>query len=200
VKHPPVLVGDVFGLLTVTAKSERQYPANGNRYVWTTCECGTAKEVQVYSLKIGAAMSCGCRQGFYTHGLSLVPEYKVWSAMKARCNDPNFRQFADYGGRGIKVCKRWLKFENFYNDMGPRPGEKFEIDRRKNNLGYSKANCAWVTQQQNRENTRKVLRVRVKGQTLSLRRAAREAGVAYETARYRYHRGFPVSKILEVRL
>lgn len=65
--------------------------------------------------------------------------------MRQRCNDPNSKDYKSYGGRGIKVCKRWDDFAKFYSDMGPRPSPKHTIDR-ENNLGhYTPNNCRWVT-------------------------------------------------------
>ena len=84
----------------------------------------------------GKTQSCGCLRrevaGVHlrTHGLSKLPEYKIWKGMKARCFSPNNPRFSDYGGRGIDVCDRWREsFENFYADMGPRPSPGHSIDR-----------------------------------------------------------------------
>ena len=73
--------------------------------------------------------------------------------MLQRCNNPNSQRYKDYGGRGITVCKRWLKFENFLADMGDRP-RGLTLDRKNNDKGYYKRNCHWATYEQQAANKR----------------------------------------------
>jgi len=111
-----------------------------------------------------------------THGMSRHPVYTgSWVGMKQRCLNPNAANYYCYGGRGIKICKRWLLFKNFWNDMKStwRPG--LSLDRINNDGDYTPENCRWATrseQQQNKrpmtlEHCRKISQSR-KGQTLSL--------------------------------
>lgn len=89
----------------------------------------------------------------FKHGLSNEPIYDCWVAMKARCLNKKNPVYHLYGGRGIKVCKRWLVFDNFYKDMGDMPDKK-TLDRANNNKGYSKDNCRWITIQEQQKNKR----------------------------------------------
>jgi ribosome-binding protein aMBF1 (putative translation factor) len=91
-----------------------------------------------------------------THGMSASPEYVAWIGMRQRCNDPQHRQYHDYGGRGITVCNRWQNsFLSFYADVGPRPSDKHSLDRIENEGNYEPGNCRWATPAQQAQNTRR---------------------------------------------
>lgn len=72
------------------------------------------------------------------------PTYLSWKGMKARCNNPNNPKYHRYGGRGIRVCDSWRVFENFLEDMGPRP-TGMTLDRVNNEGNYEPGNCKWST-------------------------------------------------------
>lgn len=74
------------------------------------------------------------------------PEYHIWLQMRQRCNNPKCRVYKFYGGRGIKVCKRWDMFKNFLEDMGSRPEGNYSIDRIDVDGDYEPNNCRWTTQ------------------------------------------------------
>jgi hypothetical protein len=82
-----------------------------------------------------------------------TPTHKSWRAMKDRCLNKNSAPYKDYGGRGIKICKRWIKFENFYKDMGKKP-DKLTLGRIDNNSDYKPSNCRWETRLQQSRNRR----------------------------------------------
>jgi len=88
-----------------------------------------------------------------SHGMRKCPEYKVWSEMKQRCYNRNKERYPRYGGRGITVCDRWRNsFTALYEDMGPRPTSKHQLDRIDNDGNYEPGNCRWVTQLENSRN------------------------------------------------
>lgn len=106
--------------------------------------------------------------GNYRHGGYGInrPEYNSWRAMKARCYDTKYWAYNRYGGRGIKVCDRWLGkngFSNFLQDMGKKPTIKHSLDRIDNNLDYTFGNCKWSTQTEQVRNSTTVRIIEIDG-------------------------------------
>jgi len=93
------------------------------------------------------------------HGKSNTPTYNSWSGMKHRCKNPYATSYIYYGARGIKFCKRWKIFKNFYKDMGERP-DGLTLERINNNKGYSKSNCKWATRKEQANNKRTAAEVK----------------------------------------
>lgn len=187
--------GEKFGSWTVLDALPVQHK------VLCRCSCGAEKRVNKYNLLSGKSTSCGCLAGplrARTHGFSSVPEYQIWKAMKARCLNPNHKNYAEYGGRGIAVCERWLNsFESFYADMGERPSKRHSIDRVDTNEGYSPGNCRWATQVEQTRNTRRSSSVTHKGETKTVAEWAESTGIKSTTLYKRVLAGWPADRIIE---
>jgi hypothetical protein len=123
------------------------------------------------------------------HGDCGSPEYHAWEAMLQRCNNRRHPRYPLYGGRGIKVCVRWLIYEHFLADMGRKPTAKHSLERRDNDAGYGPQNCAWATQSAQLRNTRVTHFVSIGGKRMSVTEAAQRLGVAHSTVRYREKKG-----------
>jgi hypothetical protein len=101
------------------------------------------------------------RPVYVQHGLSHHKLYHIWYSMIFRCNNPNHRQYALYGGRGITVCEAWLNIANFIADMAPTYIPGMTLDRIDNNAGYAPNNCRWAThiEQGNNKNNNKLITI-----------------------------------------
>lgn len=96
-------------------------------------------------------MAARYKHGGYAGGKER-PEHYVWRTMIARCTNPNNKQYHYYGGRGITVCKRWLKYEHFIADMGARPSNDHSLERKNTDAGYKPSNCCWATRSEQQKN------------------------------------------------
>jgi hypothetical protein len=196
---PLQLTGIRFGKLIVEQEASRR---NGKTYWFCRCDCGKTIEVHGVNLKRGNTKSCGCGTFRFPtkHGLHRSVEYQAWADMLTRCRNPQTRQWYLYGGRGIKVCERWVGedgFENFYSDMSPRP-VGLSIDRIDNEGDYEPGNCRWATKLEQANNTRFVHRLTYLGETLSVSEWARRTGLGVPTIFSRIRLGWPTDKVLTI--
>jgi hypothetical protein len=161
----------------------------GNDAVWLfKCHCGKNFETRGFSIKNGRTKSCGCSA--IKHGMSNTKVYDCWANMIQRCYDKDSGSYPYYGGRGIKVCRRWKKgdgiksgFQCFYNDMGDLPENK-SIDRINSNKNYSFKNCRWATKVTQANNTNANIIVEYKGKTYTLPKICKKLGLGINSYKY----------------
>lgn len=115
-----------------------------------------------------------------------IPEYYVWSEMRARCRCKTHKRYSDYGGRGIAVCDEWIKFQTFLKDMGERP-KGTSLDRIDNNSGYCKENCRWATKKEQSRNTRQNRWITIGNKRKIMSDWAEECGISLQTISSRIH-------------
>ena len=132
------------------------------------------------------------------HGMTGTRIYCIWQAMKARCLNKNYKDYKDYGRRGITICPEWLSeigFENFYRDMGDRPEGK-TLDRIKNNLGYCKSNCRWSTRIEQMNNTRRNRFLTYNNKTQTIAQWSRELKIDVGIIYYKLKKGQSIKEVL----
>lgn len=185
------LVGQKFSQWTVIERSPTgPIPA---RVFWRCrCECGNEQILSSGTLTSKNSKSCGqCIKypsGTFRHGharkRNMSRTYSTWVGMRQRCSNPNGNRWAEYGGRGIKVCDRWEEcFENFLADMGEKP-MGMSIDRIDVNGNYEPSNCRWATKEIQARNRRPAVVPRIrKGNkltrdSLAAIRACHKAGLS----------------------
>lgn len=169
------LAGKSFGLLTVL-----KLAPEAKRRSWScACKCGNEKIVAQRELVRGETKSCGCLRSLLrsvsntTHGMTGTKAYTKWQSMMGRTRHPDSKSKCY---EGIKVCRRWHKFENFYADMGDPP-EGYSLERKNGKKGYSKGNCVWIPLHEQAHNTSRSRYVIHNGKKLHVSAAARAVGL-----------------------
>lgn len=200
-KHTDDLRGRKVGYLVVLKRAIK------NRDMWACrCVCGKIYVKPGFHIRNDVAKSCGCMTrkiisaSNTVHGRSLTSSinhntYYVWRSMRSRCDNKNHKSYKDYGGRGIKVCKRWELFTNFLSDMGDVPKD-MTIGRIDNNKNYCPENCRWETKEQQANNTRKNRIIEFLGKRMTLKQWAVHAGIARDVIWHRIDSGWDVGDAL----
>lgn len=199
------LTGQRFGRLQVIRQAT--HSADKRTRWWCQCDCGNICITRGKNMKDGDAQSCGClrkettRARSITHGQGAIatrtPEYQSWASMKSRCYNPKTERYPHYGARGITVCERWLNsFENFFADMGQRPGPSYSLDRIDVHGNYTPENCRWATARQQARNTQKAVYLTHAEKTLSVWEWADIVGISSRTLHERLRRGWPPERML----
>jgi hypothetical protein len=191
------LVGRRFGRLIVKEPAGKVK----NEAFWLCmCDCGNKKIVRGGHLKSGDTSSCGClkreniRKSKFVHGAAIVGkvtrEYGAWQNMKKRCLNPKSSDYKNYGGRGIKVCDRWVhNFKDFFSDMGKCP-PGLTLERIDNNGNYEPSNCRWATRKEQGINTRNNRRIELNGQIKTVSEWAEITDIPDSTLRTRLRDGW----------
>lgn len=161
--------------------------------------CPKIFNARIADMNYGRIKSCGCYKKKKTiekntrHNMSDTPIHRIWSTMKSRCNNPNHEHYKHYGGRGIKVCDRWLDFNNFYADMGDPPFEGATLDRINNDGDYCPENCRWATRKEQATNKRDrsdAVYLTHDGKTQTQAAWAKELGISPATIQSRRKKGW----------
>jgi hypothetical protein len=189
------IIGQTFGKLTAIEDVGKD---KWRQLRWRCrCECGNYIVVVGGDLRRGNTLSCGCLQKDLVSRRMMprrvvvprVLEYGVWASMKGRCNNKRDINYKHYGGRGIKVCNRWLNgYENFMKDMGDRP-EGLTLDRIDNNGNYEPSNCRWATRTEQQNNKRNNKHIVIHGITYTLKQASESFKIKYSCLRSRIYAG-----------
>ena len=143
----------------------------------------------------------GTRSGKFKHGFSHKrnPTYQTWLDMRQRCTNPNSPPYKNYGGRGIKVCNRWLDFKSFLEDMGERP-IGLSIDRIDNNGNYEPSNCRWVNHKTQCRNYRRNVIIEYGKKKMCIAEWADFLGIKRKTLTCRFQRGYSIRDALNMRV
>ena len=199
------LTGQKFGKLTVC---DRRWCENNKRNLWyCKCECGNTVMVPTSALSSGRTKSCGCLRKTVAsakhklHGMSTSRQYRIWNAMKERCQCTTNKQYKDYGERGIVVCDEWKdSFESFYDwAMSNGYADHLTLDRIDTNGNYCPDNCRWSTSKEQNSNKRNNHILTHNGKSQTIQQWSEETGIPFTTLLYRVTNDWPIESVLTVR-
>ncbi len=204
-EHPTVhnfvnLTGRVFGRLKV-----RHYvgKVDGKPSWMCECECGEKTVTPSSQLIRGRTQSCSClmieriREANTTHGRKGSMVYRIWSGMWNRCRNPNSKDYAKYGARGVTVCESWKSFQQFLADMGEPPATDSSIERINCNGNYEPGNCCWLPLSKQAHNRRSSVFFTAHGKTQVASLWDKEFGFFPGTVARRLKSGRPHNEVLK---
>ena len=122
-------------------------------------------------------------------------EYTSWQLMHDRCRNTNNKSYNYYGGKGIKVCERWSKFENFLADMGRKP-EGMTLDRIDGSRDYEPSNCRWETRKTQSRNRDYCISINFDGQEKKLWQIAEEKNIPVQLIHQRLHHKWSLERAI----
>lgn len=198
------LTGKSFGRLTVL-RLDKVIKRNAHWFCECSCPAKTLVSIRGDCLRNGNTTSCGCKrlEAVTKHGHNAVAQlgrpsrtYISWQGMMPRCNNPQHKQFRNYGALGVTVCERWYDFQNFLLDMGECP-EGYSLDRYPDPHGnYEPGNCRWATRTQQARNKRKNHMLTLDNRTQCIAAWAEELGILRHTLQSRVKYGWDDVRIL----
>ena len=199
-KMPDIINKTFFRLTAIAILSEYK-----NYKVSCVCSCGNKTEVWGYNLVSGHTRSCGCldketmeKGKNFKHGYSHTNEYNSWVDMRKRCYTETYKDFKNWGGRGIKVEATWLGkqgFQNFIKDMGNCP-KGFTLERINNDKNYGPTNCRWASRLEQGNNKRTNRCIEFKGMCKTFAQWSRYTSIPYYTLQYRFSHNWDVERAL----
>ena len=173
-----------------------------NHFGLFKCDCGNFKEIRISNVTTNNTKSCGCMAhrpngNNRKHGICYTRPYHIWERMKQRCNNPNYKEYDYYGGRGISICEEWKNPKNFYDwAMENGYADNLSIDRIDVNKGYEPSNCRWATPKEQCNNKRNNIRITLYGETKTLAQWCEELNLSYGMVRARIKRGWSYERAL----
>lgn len=195
-RHIADLRGNKYGCLKPTEFVEVR---KGLAYWLCECDCGAKVIKAAKLLKNGHTTTCGDICKHHTkHGESKSRLFSIWQDMKNRCNNPNVKNFKNYGARGISVCAEWMKSFESFRDWAFNNGysDDLTIDRKDVNGNYKPDNCRWATKVEQSNNRRVCRFITINGVIRTASEWARETGISSSVIVGRLDSGWPEEMLL----
>lgn len=178
------ITGNKYNMLTVIERVGKKWKCE--------CDCGNITYVSGGNLKYGGVKSCGCllHKPRYKHNQSHTKLYHIWSGIKNRCTNPNFKGYKYYGAKGISVCEEWMNSFESFRDWALDNGyeENLTIERLDNNLDYCPSNCKWATRKEQSRNRSSNIKITYNGETKILTEWCEELGLEYKRTHNRIYK------------